>query len=122
MDQAKDLTTVVLLYVDPKSRELSLIGCNTLPGESQVAVAQTTKGDCHRSHMTRSNSRILTHKIARLDSLLIDCWICGDIRDTSLGSFVGHFETQVDTLSGGSQILLHSTSHSAAFEDLCNRP
>ena len=56
MDQAKDLTTVILLYVEPKSHELSLIGCNTLPGESQVAVAQTTNGDYIRNDVTWSRA------------------------------------------------------------------
>jgi len=56
MDQAKDLTTVILLYVEPKSHELSLIGCNTLPGESQVAVAQTTNGDYIRNDVAWSRA------------------------------------------------------------------
>jgi hypothetical protein len=44
MDQSKDLTTVVLLHVDPQSQELVFIGHNILPGQSQVCVSQTGKG------------------------------------------------------------------------------
>jgi hypothetical protein len=122
MDQAKDLTTVVLLHIDVKSHELSLIGCNTLPGESQVAVSQTTNGNYNHNDMTRSRARMLTHSIARLDSLLTDCWIFGDVRDTPLGSLSGCFEIEVHTLSSGSQVLLHPAPYSAAFEDRCSRP
>jgi hypothetical protein len=44
MDQAKDLTTVALLVVDPKSHALSAVGFNTLPGQGQIAVVQGIKG------------------------------------------------------------------------------
>jgi hypothetical protein len=45
MDPAKDLTTVILLQADAKSQELNFIGCNTLPGQNQVAVAQNANGN-----------------------------------------------------------------------------
>jgi hypothetical protein len=56
MDQAKDLTTVVLLYLDPKSHELTFVGYNTLPGESHIGVAQDANGDYSCTRLIRENA------------------------------------------------------------------
>ena len=56
IDQAKDLTTVALLAVEPKSHSISAVGFNTLPGQGQIAVAEGASGESDIRFLTKSSS------------------------------------------------------------------